>query len=157
MRYLPLAQLLPYDGTPDNPKGTEEHPMSFADFQHGMKQWKEGKTDDTFRDGLLVMVVMVALLALLLHLRQRRKRQPELNNAARLGRELARRVPFPWGTRLLLWWVARSTRVHLATLLISAQAFETSVAVWSCRSRWGPLRRWGARRLDKLKQVLFAA
>jgi hypothetical protein len=151
-----LAQLVPYDGSPDSPKGPAPHEMSFSDFQNGMKQWNDGGTNNTFRNGLIVMVAIVAIVAIVLHIRQRLKHRPELNSAAALGRELCRVIPFPFGTRLLLWWVARSTRVHVATLLLSAQAFDNSLALWAGRHTFHPIRKWGADQLNKLKPILFS-
>ncbi len=136
----------------------EHHAMSFSDvFQTGMSKFNNGQTDNTLRNGLLIMIGLVAIIGLALHLRQRFKHKPELNSPAHLGRELCRVIPFPFGTRVLLWWVARCTHVHLATLLLSAQAFETSVTTWSSHGTFSPLRRWGASRLEKLKQLLFEA
>lgn len=151
-----LAQLIPYDGTADAPpKPPEARPMSFSDFQSGMQQWNDGATDNTVRNGLLVMVALVVLVALILHVRARLRRRPELASAAHLGRELCRIVPFPFGTRILLWWVAKSTHVHIATLLVSQPVFDHSVAAWQARGTFSPLRSWGAGRLDKLKRILY--
>ena len=154
MQYL-LAQLIPYDGSADTPPPPAQRPMSFSDFQNGMKQWNDGVTDNTFRNGLLVVVAIVVLISLAVHLRQRMTHRPELTSPKRLGWELARVVPFPFGTRLLLYWVACSTRMPMAALLLSAPAFEASVKTWASHGTFAPLRHWGAGQMGKLKAVLF--
>ncbi len=157
MNWTTIAQLIPYDGSPDAPRTPAQHEMSFSDFQNGMKQWNDGGTSNTFRNGLIVMVAIVAIVAIILNIRQRLKHRPELNSAAALSRELCRVIPFPLGSRLLLWWVARSTEVPLATLLLSSQAFDNSLSIWCGHSTFHPIRKWGAGRLNKLKPLLFVA
>ena len=138
-----LAELIPFDGNTDVPAPPPpQRPMSFSDFQNGMQQWNDGATNNTFRNGLLVVVAAVAVIALAVHLRQRLKYRPEPASPQRLGWELSRAVPFPFGTRLLLYWVACSTRMPMATLLLSEPAFEASVQAWAHHGTFSPLRRW---------------
>lgn len=153
-----LAEVVPWDDAPASPPpaASQQRPMNFSDLQQGFRQWHEGTTsENTFRNGMLVVVALVAVVALVVHLRQRRRAPKTINSPLRLGMELSRQVPFPFGSRIMLWWVARSTGLPLATLLISAAAFRAGVEQWSAEPTFGLLRRWGRSRLERLQPVLF--
>ena len=127
------------------------------DLSHGFQQVYGGSvSENTFRNGMLVVIGIVAIVALITHLRQRRTQPKELSSQLRLGMELCRLVEFPFGSRVALWWVARSTHTPVATLLISPHLFEQAVSAWSGQPTFAPLRRWGRVRLARLHEVLFA-
>ncbi|MCL2645974.1 MAG: hypothetical protein FWD61_03090 [Phycisphaerales bacterium] len=130
--------------------------LTFSDLQKSMHSQLRGETaDPVYRNTLLCIVASVALLALVLRWRQRRKLGGPPNNVRKLGWELSRSVPFPAGSRLLLWWVSWSTRVPVAVLLISGETFDASVESWSKQPTFAVAREWGRGRLLKLKHVLF--
>ena len=56
---------------------------------------------------------------------------------------------------MLLWWVARSTEMPVATLLISSALFERSVEDWGRVPTLTLARRLGRGRLERLRGVLF--
>ncbi|MEI8197835.1 MAG: hypothetical protein WCI73_18220, partial [Phycisphaerae bacterium] len=112
-------------------------------------------SENTFRNGMLVVIGFLLIVVLISHLRQRRAQPKALDSQFRLGWELCRLVPFPVGSRLMLWWVARSTKTPMATLLISAQAFEVAVRQWGQEPTFAPLRQWGRTRLQRLEPILF--
>ncbi|MEI8195805.1 MAG: hypothetical protein WCI73_07850 [Phycisphaerae bacterium] len=126
------------------------------DLSKGFQQVYGGTvSENTFRNGMLVVIAIVMIVALVAHYRQRRVQPKALDSQSRLGWELCRMVPFPFGSRLMLWWVARSTRTPIATLLISDQAFEAAVLKWGQEPTFSPLRQWGRSRLRQLQPILF--
>jgi hypothetical protein len=40
-------------------------------------------------------------------------------------------------------------------LLVSQPAFDTCISKWDDEPTFAPLRKWGKRRLDKLRETLF--
>jgi hypothetical protein len=153
---LPLAQEA-FDAPPDNsPPPPPPHRFSFSDLQKSLHDTNTGTAKDQhFLYLLLTMVAMVIILAVLLQLRERRKTPPALNSPSKLGRELSRRIRFPFGTRFLLKWVARNTRLPLATLLISVRTFDSATDAWVRRPTFNVIRRWGYARLRILRSALF--
>lgn len=131
-------------------------PAPSIDLSKGFQQVYGGSvTENTFRNGMLVVIGIVTIMALVAHCRQRRVQRKVLESQSRLGWELCRMVPFPFGSRLMLWWVARSTHTPVATLLISVQAFEAAVLKWGQEPTFTPLRQWGRARLRQLQPILF--
>lgn len=127
------------------------------DLSKGFQQVYGGTvSENTFRNGMLVVVGVVIIVALVMHLRERRKQHKVVDSQFRLGWELCRLVPFPFGSRIMLWWVARSTRTPVATLLISARAFEQSINQWANQPTFALLRQWGRTRLMRLQPILFS-
>jgi hypothetical protein len=132
------------------------HRLSFSDLQKRLDVSNHGDPNDRpFQLALLAMVGVIVVIALILQLRQRRKDAGPLNSPYRLGRELSRKVPFPFGTRLLLAWVARTAGVPMATLLLSTRAFDNALETWSKDATFGLVRQWGHARLKLLKPILF--
>jgi hypothetical protein len=130
--------------------------MNFGDLQKGFRAELNGETNDGYyRVLLLVIVLAVVLFGLILYWRQKRKDGGPPESMARLAWQLSVGLHFPIGTRLLLWWVGRSTRVPVAVLLISGEVFKASVAEWSRQPTFGVLREWGVRRLARLERLLF--
>ena len=152
---LTLAQAAPWDDPPEAPTTEAAPRMDFSDLQKALHAANTGETDKTFRNGLFIMVGAVALLGLILHLREKHKHAGPPDSKGRLGWELSRLMPFPFGTRMLLWWVARSTATPLAALMISSQLFDHAVAEWERQPTFTLARRWGKVRLEALKTVLF--
>ena len=137
------------------PRPPQSHGTAI-DLSKGFQQVYGGAvSENTFRNGMLVVVALMAIVALVLHLRQRRGQQKALESQFQLGWELCRLVPFPFGSRLMLWWVAKSTQTPIATLLISAQAFESATQKWVQEPTFTPLRKWGRMRLQRLQPILF--
>jgi hypothetical protein len=64
-------------------------------------------------------------------------------------------VHFPLGTRLLLKWVARSTGVPFASLLLSSALFDKAITEWAAHSTFSAMRQWGRGRLRALRPRLF--
>ncbi|HUO08353.1 MAG TPA: hypothetical protein VM008_08655 [Phycisphaerae bacterium] len=153
---LPLAQEA-FDAPTDTPAPPPApHRFSFSDLQKGLQDTNTGTANDRhFVYLLLTMVAMVIILAVLLQLRERRKAPAALNSPSKLARELSRKIRFPFGTRLLLKWVAGNTRLPLATLLISARTFDVAIDAWVRRPTFNVIRRWGYGRLQLLRCTLF--
>jgi hypothetical protein len=137
---------------PANPRPASQ--MRFSDLQKGFRSHLNGETPD-YSYLLWAIALAVILFGALLHLRQRRKTGGPPSSPAALFREIAREVPFPFGTRILLHWVARSAQVPAATLLISDKAFQKSVHEWSQQPTFTLVRQWGAARLSRLQKLLF--
>lgn len=154
-----LAQYSPYDEPPvAAPAPAPRRPMSFSDLQQGFRSYQSGETSDpAFRNGILILIACVAVLALVIHLRQRTKNAGPPDSLGRLGLELGRLVRFPFGSRVMLWWVARSVRVPFASLLLSSALFDRSVSAWAAAPTFGVVRQWGRGRLERLRGVLFEA
>ena len=94
--------------------------------------YSEGKNpDNSFRNGTLILLGITAVVALLIHWRQKHKTAGAPDSLHKLGRELGRLVRFPLGTRLLLTWVAASSKVPFASLLLSSALFDRCVNEWS--------------------------
>jgi hypothetical protein len=153
-----LAQVNPWDDpAPPPAPEPQEHHMSFSDLKGAMHAYNTGEVQDTgLRNGILIFIAVVAVLALILHLRLRYKSAGAPDSVARLGRELGKLIAFPLGTRLLLWWVARSVRVPFASLLLSSNLFDTSVATWAAHPNFSAMRKWGQSRLSRLRPALFS-
>lgn len=153
-----LAQYHPWDEPPaPEPAPKPRRSMSFSDLQQGLRSYQSGESNDNaFRNGILLLMAAVALLALVIHLRQRNKAAGPPDSLGRLGLELGRLVPFPFGSRLVLWWVARTCGVPFASLLLSAALFDRSVAAWAAVPTFGVARHWGLGRLQALRAVLFS-
>jgi hypothetical protein len=151
---LPLAQ---YYDDPPPPPPPPQRPMSFSDLQQGLRDVNTGKVDNTiFRNGILTLLVILALLVLMLHLRQRRQMPAAPPDSLRkLGHELGRVVPFPFGARLLLKWVAFSTATPYPALLLSSDLFDKCLGQWSRDPRFSAARIWGRTRLLRLRSILF--
>ncbi len=156
---LTLAQIdpiAPFDDLPAKPPAAPaQRPMTFRDFQNGISDWNNGQTDNTVRNGLLIIVGLVILTLIVLHLRQRWRARQSPDSERRLARELGRLVPFPFAARFFLRWVARSAGVHVATLLLSSEAFSASVEKWAGQPTFVLIRRWGRSRLALLQPRLF--
>ena len=158
--FLPLAQMDVMDD-PTQPivrqtQRQPERPMTFSDLQGAMKDYSEGKhQDNTFRNGSLIILGVIAIVALLIHLRQKQKNAEPPDSVGKLGRELARLVRFPLGTKALLKWVAASSKVPFASLLLSSALFDRCVKEWSHGHTFALVRAWGKGRLEKLRPVLF--
>ena len=148
-----LAQTPRWDDVPEKGGGGR---MNFGDLQKGFQQWNAGDADTSTRNGLLVVVALVALVALVVHLRTRAKAAKTPDSPPKLFRELARTVGLGLPTRALLNWVARTSNVHAATLLVSEKAFVTCVAIWAEQPTFAPLRKWGQRKLERLQTALFS-
>lgn len=154
--FVMLGQMAPWEDPPaQTPPEAPAPKMNFGDLQKALHNVNTGETDQSFRNGAIVIIGAVVLLAVVLHYRQRRKTAGPPDSMPGLARELARCVSFPFGTRVLLWWVARSTATPMATLLISSTLFERSVGAWSVIPTFALARRWGKGRLERLKSVLF--
>lgn len=152
-----LAQTPPWgdDGPPPAP-APAPHRLSFSDLQQGLHDYDTGKTNDNaFRNGVLVLLAIIAVITLVIHFRQRHKDAGPPDSLRRLSRELSRLVRFPLGTRMLLFWVARSTHTPLASLLLSGGLFDKCLEEWSHRPTFSVARRWGKSRLDRLRPALF--
>jgi hypothetical protein len=150
-----LAQVAPWE---DPPAASPEAPgpkMGFGDLQKALHAVNTGQTDQSFRNGAIVIIGVVVLLAVFLHNRQRRKTAGPPDSLSALARELSHHVAYPFGTRMLLWWVARGAGTPMATLLISSALFERAVGEWAAAPTFGLVRRWGKGRLERLKAVLF--
>jgi hypothetical protein len=153
-----LGQYQAFDDAPEpaKPASPVAHSFSFSDLQQGLRTANHGDPHDrSWQMGLLVMVAAVAVVAMILHLRQRRKEAGPLNSTRRLAWELAKQVRFPFGARMVLWWIAMSARMPMATLLISGHAFDGALEAWFHRPTFGPLRRWGMSRMERLRPMLF--
>jgi hypothetical protein len=152
-----LAQYSPYDEpVAPQPEARPRRAMSFSDLQQGFRSYQSGETNDTaFRNGILLLMAAVAVLALIVHLRQRTKNAGPPDSLARLGLELGRLVRFPLGSRLMLWWVARTAGVPFASLLLSSALFDKSIAQWAAVPTFGVARQWGRSRLARLRPLLF--
>ncbi|MGN6367945.1 MAG: hypothetical protein ACTHN5_06755 [Phycisphaerae bacterium] len=140
------------------PPPAPPHRLSFGDLQKGLQSTNEGTPGD--RRSLYILLTMVALIAVLafiLQLRERKKNAGPLNSPFRLGCELSRKIRFPFGTRLLLAWAARSAELPMATLLISLRAFDDTITNWSRQPTFTVIRRWGYKRLKLLRPQLFEA
>jgi len=129
--------------------------MSFSDLQSGLRQWETGATDSGYKNGLLLVMGAITLFVLALYWRQRARQKKSVDSERKLGMELGRVVPFPWGTRVLLYWVARRSGRPFVTLLISAETFRKAVGEWAGDPTFSLFRRWGAGRLAKLSGLLF--
>ena len=161
-QFLPLAQLdMMEDPTQPIARPTQrqpERPMSFSDLQGAMHDYGTGKNrDNTFRNGSLIILGVIAVVVLLIHLRQKQKNAEPPDSVGKLGRELGRLVRFPIGTKALLKWVAASSKVPFASLLMSSALFDRCVKEWSRGHTFGIVRAWGKGRLEKLRPVLFGA
>jgi hypothetical protein len=133
-----------------------EAQLSFSDLQKGMRDQLSGNTHESHSSWILWgIVAAIVVLGIFLHLRQRKKTGGPPNSPAALFREIAREIPFPFGTRLLLQWVARNAHVPAATLLISERAFQKSVHDWARQPTFALVRHWGEVRLDRLHKLLF--
>jgi hypothetical protein len=158
---LPLADFDDFDrfdpSAPSPPPPAPVHRrFSFGDLQKGLQSTNEGTASDRhFLYLLLTMVALIVLLAIILQLRERKKTAGPPNSPFRLRRELARKVRFPFGTRLLLTWAARSAQLPAATLMISLRAFDETVTAWSRQPTFSVIRRWGFKRLKMLRPILF--
>ncbi len=153
-----LAQIMPMNDERETPPPPPpaHHPLSFTDLQQGLRSANQGNPHDrSTQTALIGMVAVVVLIGVILHLRQRHKQAGAPNSTKRLAWELSRRITFPFGSRILLVWVARTAKVPMATLLVSARAFDAAIVTWAGRPLFGPLRRWGQGRLMQLKPVLF--
>jgi hypothetical protein len=160
-----LAQAEPFDeasfgdsgdAPPPAPPARPAKPMTFSDLQGAMHDYSTGKNvDNTFRNGSLVILAVIGVVVMAIHLRQKYKNAAPPESVGKLGRELARLVRFPLGTRMLLWWVAVSSKVPFASLLLSSTLFDRCVRDWSRGHTFALLRGWGKSRLEKLKPVLF--
>ena len=155
--YLPLAQAMPWEDAPPPPPATQAHrPITFSDFKQSLRDYNSGKINDAeFRNGVLSLLAVAALVLFIIHLRQQRKQAAPPDNLRKLGRELARLVRFPLGTRLLLKCVARATKTPFASLLLSAELFDKCVNQWAQTATFSVARRWGKGRLARLRPVLF--
>ena len=162
--YLPpafsLAQADLFDETtataPAEPPA--RHPMSFSDFKQGMRDVHSGKVDDSgFRNGIIVILAVIGLIALIIHLRQRRQNATAPDSLGKLGWELSRGVRFPFASRVMLYWVAKSTKTPFASLLLSENLFKSRVGLWEAEPTFSVARHWGRGRLDLLRPVLFDA
>ena len=100
-------------------------------------------------------MLVVGVIALVIHLRQRRQSAEPPDSLRSLGWKRGRLVRFPLGSRLVLWWVARSNKLPLAALLLSSALFDKSVAAWSDQATFSAARRWGRGRLMRLRPLLF--
>jgi hypothetical protein len=151
-----LAQLSPYDDAPP-PAPPPQPRMSFSDLQQGLRDVHSGKVDDsTFRNGILVLLAILGLVVLIMHFRQRHESPTQPSDSLRrLGRELGRKVQFPFGTRLLLKWVALTTATPYPALLLSSEMFDKCVRQWSRDPTFTAVRNWGRVRLLRLRPVLF--
>ena len=153
-----LAQADPWDESfaPPPPQSAPSRPMTFSDLRGAMHDYTTGNTKDhTFRNGSLVILAVITLIALLIHLRQKQKTAGPPDSLGRLGLELARGVRFPLFSRLLLRWVAASSKVPFASLLLSSSLFDRCVQDWSRAHTFVIVRGWGKGRLDRLRPVLF--
>ena len=116
-----LSQIVEWDDTavPPPPPPPPARPMNFSDLQQGFQQWNTNATGESaFRNGILVVMGILLMVALVVYLRRRVRVRKTLNSQLRLGWELSRLVPFPFGSRIVLWWVSRTTKTHFVTLLI---------------------------------------
>jgi hypothetical protein len=130
--------------------------ISFSDLQKGMRDQLSGNTNDSHSSYILWGIVgAIVLFGVILHLRQRKKTGGPPSSPTALYREISREIPFPFGTRLLLQWVARTAQVPAATLLISEHAFQQSVHAWSQHHTFALVRQWGTPRLNRLHTLLF--
>ncbi len=154
---LPLAQAAFDDmDAPTPPPAPVHRRLSFGDLQKGLQSSNEGTPNDRhFLYILLTMVALIAVLAFILQLRERTKNAGPANSPFRLGRELSRRIRFPFATRLLLGWTARSAQLPAATLLISLRAFDEAITAWARQPTFTVLRRWGLKRLKLPRPLLF--
>lgn len=154
---LPLAQAMPWEEAPPPPPATQTHrSITFSDFKQSLRDYNTGKINDSeFRNGVLSLLAVAALVVLVIHLRQRHRHAGPPDNMRKLGRELGRLVRFPLGTRLLLNWVASSTKTPFAALLLSAELFDKCVNQWAKTATFSVARRWGKGRLARLRPVLF--
>jgi hypothetical protein len=152
-----IASPLSSENEAAKPAAPVNRQMNFSDLQKGLKAQLEGETDQSHYTKLVIGVVLVIVaVAIVVHWRQRRKSGGPPTSDSSLFRELSRGIKFPLGTKLILWWVARTARVPAAVLLISREIFEKSVADWGRRPTFGPLRQWGMVRLDAIRELLFA-
>jgi len=131
-QFMPLAQMeMPDDPTQPMqaaPQRAPQKPMTFSDLQGAMRDYSEGKhQDNTFRNGSLIILGVIAVVALLIHFRQKQKNAEPPDSLGKLGRELGRLVRFPLGTKMLLRWVAASSKVPFASLLLSSALFDRCV------------------------------
>lgn len=126
------------------------------DLSRGFNQIYNGEvSESTFRNGMLAVVGVIVVLAIIIHYRDKRKQAKVLDSQFKLGWELCKLVPFPFGSRVILWWVARSSKLPVATLLISSKAFDRAVNEWSSQPTFSLLRQWGKSRLLRLQPILF--
>ncbi len=151
-----FAELPPWEDPPEPVKTPPKSPLSFSDLQEGLRSANNGD-DSSLRNGLLIIMGLIIILAIVLHYRQRRKTAGPPDSTGKLGWELSRLIKFPFGTRMLLWWVARTTQTPFAALLISRSLFDNCVQQWSLQPTFSLARRWGKARLESLKPVLFAS
>jgi hypothetical protein len=145
------------DAPPFPAPASQPRRMNFGDLQKGFHQFNSGDSDPSVRNGLLLIVGLIILIGIAFHIRSRLKARKTPDSEAKLFRELASVVHIPIFTRLALKWVARSTKVHAAVLLISEQAFIASVAKWQNQPTFTPLRRWAKKRLTTLRPRLFGS
>jgi hypothetical protein len=152
-----LAEVGPRGALDDGPRQSSNNGLSFSDLQKGFRDRLDGHTDDTHYSRLLwAIVIAIVLLGIFLHLRQRRKEGGPPTSDSALFREITRGVAFPFATKWLLKWVARTAQIPAPTLLISAEIYQRSVADWSRQPTYALLRQWGASRLAGLEKTLFA-
>ena len=162
LRFLPhalLAQTYPFDDAPAAP-APAPHGMSYQDLQSGFRQWNDAMTDHSFHSGSMVLLGLIGsilLLGLTLKLIERWCHRPPTNSVRRLGHELLGGLGTPWVTRLLLWWVALSTRTPIALLLLSPPHFQQVVQRLSGRASFHPIRRGGMARRSTMAQNLHPA
>jgi len=106
---------------------------------------------------VLVLLALIGLVALIVHLRQRKTEVVVPDSMAKLGREMARLVRFPFGSRLFLKWVAKSTNTPFASLLLSQKLFDRRIEEWEAMPTFSAVRHWGRSGLDRLRGELFDA
>jgi hypothetical protein len=152
-----LAQMVPIDDAPA-PAAPQKKPMSFSDLQSGFRQWNDGNKDHSFHSGsLTILCIMGSVVALLLLIKlfERWRNRPQSDSIRALGRELLTTIPLPWTTRLLLLWIACSTRTPCALLLISPPHFNSAIHRWRSHGSFQPIRRWGVAKLIELSRTLY--
>jgi len=152
-----LAQVMNFDDNAPRPaENAAPRGMTSRDFFQGMHQaFHNGPTDNSFQKGVLVAVAIVAIIALIAHLRQRWQSREPPHSTLRLARELTRGLKFSFLGKLLLWWVGYSTSSGFIPLLLSGPLFDRSIQQWAQIPTLAPLRRWGYRRLLRLRPLLF--
>ncbi len=140
------------------PTAPVSHRPNFSDLQQGFQRVNNGElNDNTVRNGILILMAVVGVVALVIHLKQRRESAQPPDSLRSLSWSMSRLVRFPMGSRMVLWWVARSNKLPVAALMLSSVLFDKSVASWSGQATFSAARRWGKGRLIRLRRVLFDA
>jgi hypothetical protein len=159
-----LAQLLPpaiptwdESETPKAAPAPKSNPLNFSDLQQGMRNWRTEEPNNAMRNWLLIGVASLALLVLAVQIHQRwqNRRKGLVDSEWALYRELTRGIALPWGSTLVLWWLARCGGVTMSALLLSPSLYRNTRAKWSHIPTFSLVRRLALSRVEGVERLLF--